>query len=842
MKLFGYLLFPLFAILSSPTFMSVTSRNEVISCAPAAAQFRATISTVQSGNWSDPATWGGHLPSASDAPVISTGHTIFADTDATIAGMQVNGILFFDPAKSVTITSTKNILINGLLQMAPANSTLHSIRFTGIDETKFGGGGMDPLASDIGLWVMGAGRLTLQGAEKKSWTNATGAITSGATTISVKDATGWKVGDSILITPTAAGASNYDTRSITGITGNTITLNASATSHPLINNRWTAEVGNLTRNVRIEGTAAGRAHVFIRSTAKQTIKNVGFRFLGPRKDVNNDGITDLVLGRYGLHFHHCDNGSVGSIVDGCVMRDLGNHAYVPHVSNGITMSNNIAFNCLETPFWWDFVDPSHDIKWLHNLVALPTYIFHSVFDADGSTELGVNGFVLGSGDDNICNDNTVVGQSGLETTNAAYDWEEIPNESAWEFKNNVAHNNDVGLRTWQNSTKVHVIENSTLYNNNVFAIFHGAYANMYRYVAGSVYHNPIQIKAASGSTIRLRFENLNIDAAGMDYAVTMEEGPLNGPVPIFFRNCTITGATKAQVLDRNPGPGLKSADFVQCNVSAPDFAVDKSALKTEVLRIQPVTGQPIKITKSGKSNITAFAPAVWGDGTGLTTEYYTNKFGSLIFKRIEPTVNLPDITDVLFHHKLTSYNYSIRWSGLVMPQYSQDYNFYVEAGGGVRLWVNDKLIIDKWEEFYPALLTSSKVSLIAGQKYNIRLEYFNEDDRSEVNLLWSSSSLPKEYIPQSQLFPNPLISLPLNEPTPVTRARTVSSLQVQTVVKDVIIVKSPSNLIYQIYDVLGRNLRTGKVLKGNNSLPAPAGRGVFILKFENGEVRKIIKP
>jgi hypothetical protein len=310
MKYFSYLLFPLFFLLLGQP----AEHSKIISCAPTRYEFRATITSVQSGNWSDPATWGGRVPVVADAPVISQGHTVFVDADASIAGMQVTGILMFDPTRSATLTSTKNIIVTGLLEMlSPKPEIFQTIRFTGINENNFAGGGMDPVATDVGLWVMGVGRLHLQGADKTSWTNSAGAIAAGATTITVNHAIGWRAGDEVEITATSAGATNFEMRVIKTISTGlatiindtlkiapyNISLTAGATAHPVINSRWAAEVGNLTRNVRIEGTAAGRSHVFIRSTSPQYIRNVAFRYLGPRKDQNGDKITDLILGRYG---------------------------------------------------------------------------------------------------------------------------------------------------------------------------------------------------------------------------------------------------------------------------------------------------------------------------------------------------------------------------------------------------------------------------------------------------------------------------------------------------------------------------------------------------------------
>ena len=48
--------------------------------------------------------------------------------------------------------------------MKPASGSItHLLRFTGINENNFVGGGMDPIACDVGLWVMGAGKINPPG-------------------------------------------------------------------------------------------------------------------------------------------------------------------------------------------------------------------------------------------------------------------------------------------------------------------------------------------------------------------------------------------------------------------------------------------------------------------------------------------------------------------------------------------------------------------------------------------------------------------------------------------------------------------------------------------------------
>jgi hypothetical protein len=733
-------------------------KQPVISCAPTTTTFTGSISSVRSGNWSDAATWGGRLPGPTDAPVIAAGNTVIADLNASIAGMQVAGQLIFDPAHSVSIQSTKNVLITGLLEMKAAKpSNIHTLRFTGINEANFEGGGMNMLASDIGLWVMQSGRLQLQGQAKTSWTNATSAISAGSTQIAVKDAAGWQVGDELIITPTANDARYTDARTITAIKGNTIFLNAATTAHPMVNNLWTAEVGNLTRNVRIEGTAAGKSHIFIRSALPQSVQHVAFRYLGPRKDVGGTYVKEQVQGRYGLHFHHCNDGSDGSIVEGCVMRDIDNHAYVPHVSHGITMHHNIAFNCMDAPFWWDLPDATHRTVWTHNLVVSPKFFQGALsLDTKGAPTFGTHGFVLSMGDDNRCDSNVVVGQQGLETVNAAYDWEEMPIESAWIFKGNRVHNSDCGIRSWQNNGKNHVLEQTVIYNCKV-GVNHGAYVNNYTYNGGYLYNSPFEDHAAGGEN-GVRIENMTLDGAGqVPYPFRMVAGPAKGTRPVLLRNCTIKGGAKGAILNGSSN-ATKSLDVVQCEIRG-EITFSPDAGAGEVVRVQPVKAPSYQLTRQGRSNIAPFAPLGWGSGEGLTGVYYNgNEFDDSAERRIDPLISFPEWRIPLpgletgVHYKIKDTRYSIRFTGSIEPQFTEDYSFSVEVGGGVRLWINDKLLIDRWQDNYTTTHTSSPIALDAGKKYRIRLEYFNRDDRSSLYFFWQSKSLPRELVPQSQLY------------------------------------------------------------------------------------------
>jgi hypothetical protein len=97
--------------------------------------------------------------------------------------------------------------------------------------------------------------------------------------------------------------------------------------------------------------------------------------------------------------------------------------------------------------------------------------------------------------------------------------------------------------------------------------------------------------------------------------------------------------------------------------------------------------------------------------------------------------------------------YSVRWTGRVMSNFSQTYRFTVESPGGVRLWVDGRLVIDDLHEVRPGTRSGS-VAMRGGRLVPIRLEHTAASTAvSPVRLLWSSESQMEEVIPQENLSP-----------------------------------------------------------------------------------------
>lgn len=136
---------------------------------------------------------------------------------------------------------------------------------------------------------------------------------------------------------------------------------------------------------------------------------------------------------------------------------------------------------------------------------------------------------------------------------------------------------------------------------------------------------------------------------------------------------------------------------------------------------------------------------------GLQAEYFTDQtLTQRVLTRTDSTVDFTWGTSSP-NQVVPADNFSVRWTGQVLPLYSEAYTFYTQADDRVRLWVNNQLLIDQWN-FLGSQESRGTINLDAGQNYEIRLEYAENTGDAIAKLLWSSPSQTKEIIPQTQLL------------------------------------------------------------------------------------------
>jgi hypothetical protein len=166
-----------------------------------------------------------------------------------------------------------------------------------------------------------------------------------------------------------------------------------------------------------------------------------------------------------------------------------------------------------------------------------------------------------------------------------------------------------------------------------------------------------------------------------------------------------------------------------------------------------------RFTFTAADGLTTSSPAtvhlvVGTGGSGLNGSYYDNMdFTSLKAARIDASINFdwgtapPDA--------LGAGTYSVRWTGQVMAPESGTYRFSTRTSDGVRLWINGAQVINDWHDQATIRWNdSAPITLRAGQKYSLKMEYYDNANPATARLYWyMPSRTTATILPQDLLFP-----------------------------------------------------------------------------------------
>lgn len=187
---------------------------------------------------------------------------------------------------------------------------------------------------------------------------------------------------------------------------------------------------------------------------------------------------------------------------------------------------------------------------------------------------------------------------------------------------------------------------------------------------------------------------------------------------------------------------------------------DTNLLTPVIAGLQVISGSGYKVGAANQAGVLIY-PSATPSGTGLSAQYFTNSSATysssanfnpanLVLTEIDPVI---DFTWGTSSSPFTNSGfYTIRWTGQVQPQYSESYTFDARTDDGVRLWVNDQLIIDHWAAQSATDLTAT-IPLQGGVRYNIRMEYLNLGGAAQAHLYWYSPSQSKQVVPSNRLYP-----------------------------------------------------------------------------------------
>ena len=262
---------------------------------------------------------------------------------------------------------------------------------------------------------------------------------------------------------------------------------------------------------------------------------------------------------------------------------------------------------------------------------------------------------------------------------------------------------------------------------------------------------------------------------GTLYSATYTVTRTGGIAPLVVNYATSGGATSG--IDYTALTGSVSIPFGQTSAT-----ISLTALPDETVE----SPEAVIVTLSANASYTLGQPRAAGilitdltsaNGTGVLAEFWNRTLATTndiplpatapVLTRVEPQINstwpASPGTGVNADH------FASRWTGEILPQYSQIYTIFMNANTGGRIWVGDTSAnatpqINNWGANNVTTELSFTIALQAGKRYPIRLEQMERTGDAYAIVSWQSASQSvKQVIPQNRLFHSvaPQITSPL---------------------------------------------------------------------------------
>lgn len=271
----------------------------------------------------------------------------------------------------------------------------------------------------------------------------------------------------------------------------------------------------------------------------------------------------------------------------------------------------------------------------------------------------------------------------------------------------------------------------------------------------------------------------------------------------YFRNPGEMPVNNAQFYDAIGGDDVVAVELYQAGNSSPFISTTNNLVrfrnKRPVGTVAMNAGNVIRPARDKRTQVISYLTAKEAKTVGLTkyienfkenvfsvasceqiappsadvhglhgVYYYGTDFKNLAFEKNDPVINFSEAPSFNVgkpaDKPAVGENFSVRWTGRLKADVTAQYTIYFITDDGAKLFMNDSLLINGWRQ-QPATTYSTKVNLVAGEYYDLRLEYFQGPARSVAQLKWQYAGLPTQIIPTANLSLMPatdtvLVSVP----------------------------------------------------------------------------------
>jgi cell migration-inducing and hyaluronan-binding protein len=481
---------------------------------------------VRQTRWSDPATWPDRkVPAAGDKVTIAKDKNVLLDVSPpALNGLTIEGKLSFANNADLELT-TEWIMLHGELEIGTEGRP-HTRKATitltnNVKDEDISGVGGTTDKVDRGIMLMG-GTLNLHGDRTNTWTKLSSTANAGSTSIQVLDAKGWRVGDEIVLASTDFDPRQAERRTISAISGNTITLDKKLDYMHFgkitfdVDER--GEVAMLTRNIRLQASADAEqsfygGHVMAMVTSKMFVEGVEFQRMG----------QNLTLARYPIHWHLIGDAK-GQYIRNASIHDTYHRCVTVHGTNDLQVENNVTYNTVGHCFFLeDGIE--HGNQFVHNLAiqtkchtskeCVPTRLAAAGESADFDNRQAVRANGQASKDVLLPSDNTVASYWITNPDNTFRDnvaagsdsngfWMSLP-----EHPNGKFEGTEISAKTWPRRTPFREFKGNVAHSNyDGFMFDRNINVNNTFGVTGNA-HMPKENPAdANSKTVETVFENL----------------------------------------------------------------------------------------------------------------------------------------------------------------------------------------------------------------------------------------------------------------------------------------------------------------------------------------------
>ncbi len=356
--------------------------------------------------WSSPATWsGGAVPGSGEMVTIPATSNVRLDANATLGNVMVGGVLGI--ARQPLGLTADSIMVMGRKAMFRCGSEetpfLQDFTLTLTESA----GAANAMMGKKFLGAMDGGIIEMHGPDRLNWTQLGATAAKNATSIKLKEPVDWQAGEKIVIASTDFDAHQAEQRTIAGVSADRLTVSFTP---PLAFMHWgalqnyndgtdlhvldeRAEVGLLTRNVKVQGDALSEnngfgGHFMIMKGLCCPTSGVG-RVSGI--ELFRMGQKSAIA-RYPFHWHHAGD-VTGQYIRGCGIHRSYNRVVTIHNADNALVQDNVGYDHIGHGY---FLEDGGEIgnTFRHNLgvlTRLPAFgeavrLHDRVFDGDDPSD------------------------------------------------------------------------------------------------------------------------------------------------------------------------------------------------------------------------------------------------------------------------------------------------------------------------------------------------------------------------------------------------------------------------------------------------------------------------